>query len=309
MTNLSLSSLPEHANGVTLCLEELLLYQQQAVKWLPPAKSLWAPLLGQHQSRQLGRGMDFAEVRQYQAGDDIRSIDWRVTARTGKPHTKLFCEEREKPVVLYVDFSPSMQFGSTLLFKSVQAAHMASLISWLAVAQQDRIGAVIDLGNQLIELKPTARRNGALRILSELVSRQTQAQQTATASNFSMQEGLLTLDRLCPKGSEIILLSDFVRYDDGMQPLLSRLSRHNQVRIVQIADPLEQGITAFRGIERVRNNQHTRWLNFSANNTRDGIKKSFESQKLKLKLLSQRMAMDYRLLSCGRPLLPQLSGL
>lgn len=150
MATTPLHHLPPHANGVTLSLEELLPYQQQSVRWLPPARSLWTQMSGQHQSRSLGRGMDFAEVRQYQPGDDIRAIDWRVTARTGKPHTKLFTEEREKPVVLYIDLSASMQFGSQLMLKSVQAAHVASLISWLSVAQKrsrwcgDRLGQQAD---------------------------------------------------------------------------------------------------------------------------------------------------------------------
>ena len=79
-------ALPTHSNGVTLNLDELLQYKSQSVRWLPPAKSLWSQLNGQHESAKKGRGMDFSEVRQYQAGDDIRSIDWRVTARTGKAH-------------------------------------------------------------------------------------------------------------------------------------------------------------------------------------------------------------------------------
>ncbi|MGC9422442.1 DUF58 domain-containing protein [Vibrio sp.] len=309
MVNSLSLSLPEYADGIHLCLEELLPYQQHAIKWLPPAKSLWSQLLGHHQSRQLGRGMDFAEVRQYQPGDDIRAMDWRVTARTGKPHTKLFCEEREKPVILYVDLSTSMQFGSTLLFKSVLAAHLASLLSWLAVAQHDRIGAIIDLGFQQFELKPTARHKGALQIMANLVNGQQQALSQIAQTPTSMREGLLALNRLCPKGSEVVLISDFVRYHDELTPLFSQLSQRNQVRMVHIIDPLEQGETDFRGIARVKNEQQTRWLNFSANNTRLGIKKSFESQKVKLKSLSQSQAMDYRSLLCDRPLLQQLSGL
>ncbi len=86
---LAIHSLPPHANGVTLTLAELLHYRTQSVHWLPPAQSIWSQMNGNHTGRQKGRGMDFMEVRQYQAGDDIRSIDWRVTARTGKAHTKL----------------------------------------------------------------------------------------------------------------------------------------------------------------------------------------------------------------------------
>lgn len=304
-------SLPEFSNGVTLSLEELLPYQQQAIHWLPPAKSLWSQLLGQHQSKQLGRGMDFAEVRQYQAGDDIRSIDWRVTARTGKPHTKLFSEEREKPVVIYVDLSASMQFGSQLMFKAVQAAHMASLISWLSAIQKDRVGAVIDTGATLVELKPTSRKKGPLQLIAQLVSLQNQ--QVAALSRpinreHSLLPGITALNRLCPKGSEVILISDFVRIDDTLRPLLNQLQRHNRVRMVHVYDPLEQGETAFRGIERVTDHQQTQWLNFSMVSTRLGLKNAFDSEKEKLKTLTRTMGISYTSVSSEKPLLQQLSG-
>ncbi|EFH74179.1 TPA: DUF58 domain-containing protein [Vibrio cholerae] len=301
-------ALPLHANGVSLCLEELLAYEQQTVHFLPPARQIWSQRVGQHQSRRLGRGMDFSEVRQYQAGDDIRSIDWRVTARTGKPHTKLFSEERERTVVLYIDLSPSMQFGSCLLLKSVQAAHLASLLSWLAVKQQDRVGAVIDLGHRLIEIKPGSRQRGVLAILAACVEVQHIPPTQPTARTLALHEVLSTLNRLCPKGSEVVLISDFVDLDTEQHALsLRQLCRHNRVRLVQIHDPLEQGDTSFRGIEQVQNNQETRWLNFSINSTRAGIKKAFETQKEKLKSLCLLLEMDYRSVSSGIPLLQQLS--
>jgi len=300
-------ALPAHSDGVHLCLEELLPYQQHTLKWLPPAKSLWSQMLGQHQSKQLGRGMDFAEVRQYQAGDDIRSIDWRVTARTGKPHTKLFTEERETPVIIYVDLSSSMQFGSSLLLKSVQAAHMASLISWLSVAQKDRIGAVINTGNKLVEVKPTSRNKGPLQIIAQLVECQQQALTHSTGSN-SLTTVLQTLNRLCPKGSEVIMISDFVGYNDSFKPLFNQLRKHNRVRVVHIYDPLEQGNTPFRGTEKVSNGKSHRWLNFSNKSTRLEIKKAFDSHKLELESLCQSIQMDYRSLSSDMSLLQQLSG-
>lgn len=301
-------SLPLHANGVSLCLEELLAYEQQAVHFLPPARQVWSQRIGQHHSRQLGRGMDFSEVRQYQAGDDIRSIDWRVTARTGKPHTKLFSEERERSVVLYIDMSQSMQFGSSLLLKSVQAAHLASLLSWLAVKQQDRVGAVIDLGHRLIEIKPSSRQRGVLPILGACIEAQQTPPSLHASRSLALHEVFNTLNRLCPKGSEVVLISDFVHLDPEQHSLpLRQLCRHNRVRMVQIHDPLEQGDTSFRGIEQVQNNQETRWLNFSINSTRAGIKKAFETQKEKLKSLCLLLEMDYRSVSSGIPLLQQLS--
>jgi len=304
-----MASLPPYSDGVSLNLDELLYYQQHAVKWLPPAKSLWSQLLGQHQSRQLGRGMDFAEVRQYQPGDDIRAIDWRVTARTGKPHTKLFTEERERPVVLYLDLSASMLFGSTLMLKSVLMAHMASLISWLAVAQQDRIGAVIDTGTELIEIKPTARRRGPLTIIQKLIEvhqRQLAMPQPATAQ--SMAHAMHTLNRLCPKGSEIVFISDFVRFSDEHNVQLSRLKQHNRIRFVHVSDPLETGQTHFRGVEQVSNHKQTQWLDFSSRKTRTEIENAFQHKLQGLQNMALKLGISYSALTSSQQLLKQISG-
>lgn len=300
--------LPPYSDGVNLCLDELLYYKQQCIKWLPPAKSLWSQMLGQHQSRQLGRGMDFTEVRQYQVGDDVRAIDWRVTARTGKPHTKLFSEEREKPVILYIDLSQSMVFGSSLLLKSVQTAHMASLIAWLSVSQQDRIGAIIDTGDELIELKPTARNKGALTLMQALVETH-KKQMTASATQpQSFGYALQALSRLCPKGSEIILLSDFSRFIAEDEPKLSRLCQHNRVRMVQVSDPLERGQTQFRGTEQVSNQQETRWLDFSSRQTRQGIESAFLDKEQQLRQLAMKMGISFSSLSSESALSSQLYG-
>lgn len=300
--------LPPYSDGVNLSLDELMFYKQQCIKWLPPSKSLWSQMLGQHQSRQLGRGMDFSEVRQYQAGDDIRTIDWRVTARTGKPHTKLFSEEREKPIILYIDLSPSMMFGSTLLLKSVQAAHMASLIAWLSVTGQDRIGAVIDTGERLVELKPTGRNKGALTLIQSLITLHQQQLKQNSKIDYGFEQGLRAIARLCPKGSEIIILSDFSRFTPTLEPQLSRLTQHNRVRLVQIVDPLERGETAFRGSEQVSDQRNTLWLDFSSTKTRQGIGQAFEQQQHYLKQLTQKLGISFSTLSSDAALTQQLHG-
>ncbi|WNJ97814.1 DUF58 domain-containing protein [Vibrio ruber] len=309
--------LPAYSNGVTLCLEELLVYKQHCAAWLPPAKSLWSTMSGQYQSRKLGRGMDFSEVRRYQPGDDIRTIDWRVTARTGKTHTKLFSEEREKPVILYIDLSATMHMGSRLLLKSVQAAHMAALLAWMSLAQKDRCGALIDLGHRLIEIKPKSHQPSVLALLQKIIDsqkEQLQFSQTEVSANTngvaasSMSDSLTALNRLSPKGSEVILISDYTRYDDDLKPQFNQLRRHNQVRLIHIYDPLERGDTDFRGIEFVADQQQSRWLNFSAKHTRAGIRKAFESQKDRLELLSRSLGIPYTRLSSDSPLLKQLSG-
>lgn len=126
------------------------------------------PLSGLLTSNFMGRGIDFAEVRVYQPGDDIRTIDWRVTARTGKPHTKLFQEEKERPVLLIVDQSKSMFFGSRVTFKSVIAAQAAALIAWTALEGGDRVGGLVfsDTGHR--EVRPRRTKRSVLHLLQEI---------------------------------------------------------------------------------------------------------------------------------------------
>ncbi len=304
--------LPNYSNGYSLCLNELLAYRAQSRAWLPPAKSLWSSMAGQHKSRKLGRGMDFSEVRKYQAGDDIRSIDWRVTARTGKPHTKLFSEEREKPVIIYIDLSCSMQFGSTLMLKSVQAAHLAALTAWIAVLQNDLVGAVIDLGYEQLELKPQSRQRGVLLLLQKLIESQEKCiarrLNTSGADGAHLEKAMQALSRLSQKGSDVVLISDFVHYHNRLDPLFTQLHKHNSLRFMHIFDPLECGETQFRGVELIGDFKSSRWINFSAETARNSIKKAFDSQQDSLKSLSERLQVPYHQISSDLPLLTQLSG-
>ncbi|MGB2078836.1 MAG: DUF58 domain-containing protein [Vibrio sp.] len=305
-------SLPPHATGVRLCLDELLYYKNHAHAWLSPKKSLWSQLNGEHQSRRLGRGMDFAEVRQYQSGDDIRSIDWKVTARTGKAHTKLFTEEREQSVIIYIDLSYSMRFGSQLLFKSVQAAHLASLIAWLGVAQKDRVGAVINNGLELIEIKPTARNPGALHLCYELMKANNtaldvQLNDQPSEDTKSIEVILQTIARLSPKGSDLVFLSDFPQLNHQNSSLLNQLRQHNRMQFVHFYDPLELGQTQFRGHEYVSDGKTTRWLNFGQSQVRQQLNQHwFEHQKM-IEAICLKTAIPYRTLNAAFPLLTELA--
>ncbi|SMY35173.1 DUF58 domain-containing protein [Photobacterium andalusiense] len=302
-------ALPPHSDGVNVCLAELLQYKNQAVRWLAPAKSIWSQLNGHHQSRHKGRGMNFSEVRPYQAGDDIRSIDWRVTARTGKTHTKLFTEEREQPIMLFIDISASMQFGSQLMLKSVQAAHFASLLSWLAIDEQDRIGAVIYNGISTIECKPTARQRGPLHIINALISAQQDALKALDHSNNDgFSTALKRLHYLCPKGSEIIVISDFYPLKATDKRRLSQLRQHNRIQFVQIYDPLEQGQTQFRGYEHVTDNQQSAWLDFSAKKTRDSLSAQYQHHQNFITEMATSLAIPLHSLSAAQPLLQQLGA-
>ncbi|MGF1528710.1 MAG: DUF58 domain-containing protein, partial [Candidatus Competibacterales bacterium] len=157
------------AEGVIVGVDDLIeLRQQAAAAALPRRQMAHSPRAGTVGSRFRGRGMDFQESRVYQPGDDIRTMDWRVTARTGRPHTKLYTEERERPVFCLVDFSPSMFFGSRRMFKSVAAAKLAALIAWATVAGGDRVGGFLFGGGEHLEFPPRGGRRGVLPLLQGL---------------------------------------------------------------------------------------------------------------------------------------------
>ncbi len=192
---------------------------------------------GGYVSAYRGRGMEFDEVRAYQAGDDARAIDWRVTARRGRPHTKLFREERDRPVLLLADFHPGMYFGSRQQFKSVLAGRLAALLGWASVRAGDRVGGLVCGADGHREIQPAARQEGLLPLLRAMVL----LQPTAPGSPVSgrLDQALLRLARLARPGSLVVVLSDFRELGDDGDRHLRALTRHNDVIAGLLYDPLE----------------------------------------------------------------------
>jgi uncharacterized protein (DUF58 family) len=196
-------------------------------------------LAGAHRSRFRGRGMDYRESRHYQAGDDIRNMDWRITARAGRAHVKVFDEERERPVVVVAEFGPSMFFATRGAFKSVVAARLAALIGWSAIAHGDRIGALIFNGDHR-ELAPTGGRRGQMRLIRTLVDAgNPEAGPAADAHGGGLSHALARLRRVARPGSLVFLLSDFYTMDADTARHLTRIAQHCDMTAVQIVDPLE----------------------------------------------------------------------
>ncbi|HIF54117.1 MAG: DUF58 domain-containing protein [Methylococcales bacterium] len=181
-----------------------------------------------------GRGMEFDEARLYQPGDDIRCIDWRVTARTGKTHTKIFREERERPVFISVDHRPAMFFATRGVFKSVQAAKIAALLAWKAQLQGDRLGGQLLTDSSCQELKPQNGRHGVLRFFNALVKPQPPANK-----QFTLNDAIARLVQHARPGSLVYIISDFRGFDEHTENHLAKLSRHCDVVLIQIHDPLE----------------------------------------------------------------------
>ena len=196
---------------------------------------------GGHLSRLKGRGVEFDESRPYQPGDDLRTMDWKVTARTGKPHTKVFREERDRPVILWLDLRRPMLFATKGVFKAVRAAQTAALVAWSAVANGDRLGGLIFSDREHVELRPRLGRRAALRMLRVICDTAFWEPPYATAAT-AQPHSLERLTRVARPGSQIFLLSDFRSLDASFERHLRQLARHSDVSLVHFYDPVERSL-------------------------------------------------------------------
>lgn len=208
---------------------------------LNPAKQTLQQQTGPHRSRFRGRGMEFAEVRAYQPGDDVRNIDWRVTARRQKVHTKLFNEERERPVFIVCDQSLSQFFGSRHTFKSVRAAEATALLAWTALDHGDRVGGLVfsDQGHR--EFKPARSRKKLLQLLQTVAdyNQQLHIGMPIPEQPFTLHDALTETVRLLRPGTLLILISDFHDFDTDCEAQLQRLARHNDMLLIHTLDAAE----------------------------------------------------------------------
>ena len=197
-------------------------------------------LSGQYQTRFRGRGMEFEEVRTYQPGDDIRAIDWRVTARTQVTHTKVFREERERPVIIAVDQTNSMFFASQGQFKSVQACRLASSLAWAALNNNDRVGGVVVGENDTADIRPKRSRHSVMQFIRSMATFNQQLPSTETQSESASRRLLYSLRNIAKPGTAIFIISDFYEFDEHCQQQLFELNKHTDITLLSISDPLEQ---------------------------------------------------------------------
>jgi uncharacterized protein (DUF58 family) len=208
-------------------------------------KKVLNEMAGVHTSNLRGRGVDFSEVRGYQAGDDIRAMDWRVTARTQTPHIKVFREERERPVMVVCDLRSSMFFGTQHAFKSVLAADITSLLSWSALNNGDRIGALLFDDHHETDIRPKPGRKQVMHVLHELSQfkpalANTTAIMNATTSRLA--DMCRHTRRVSRPGSTIYFISDWQDFDTDCERQLHQISKHNDVVAINIFDAFEENI-------------------------------------------------------------------
>jgi len=204
-----------------------------------PAQRSRAQAPGQHPAVFRARGMEFEEHRVYAPGDDVRMIDWRVTARTGTAHCKLFREERERPVLIVIDLSASMRFATRGRFKSVRAAQAGIFSAWIAAQRGDRVGGLITTGERHMEVRPASGNRGVLRLIHALLELQQDAGNGLQLVPGHLQQLLSRLQHVAHPGSQAFIYSDLSDWNTAAEQQFKRLARHVPSTVGCISDPIE----------------------------------------------------------------------
>lgn len=295
------------STGAVISLEQLLLQRHAAktLEYLAHNRSI-AGISGLHLSKMRGRGIDFEEFRPYQPGDDIRLIDWRVTARTNRPFTKVFREERERPVIIAVDQTHNMYFGSQVAFKSVVAAQAAALFCWLAIDNGDRVGGLVfsDWDSSLV--RPKRSRRSALHLLNQVYQYNQQLQEVKDPETYQhevnpdfkpgLAHALGQIRRITKPGSTLYIVSDFITFDEKALQYLNQLSQHNNVVCCMVYDALEESLPV-PGVYSITDGSRKGALNTHSPKARARYKDQFQQRmsdleseldKLKIRLIKLR---------------------
>ncbi|RUL74409.1 DUF58 domain-containing protein [Dyella choica] len=219
---------------VRVSLAELIALRGRVARLRMPPQDSRATRVGTQTSRLYGRGMDYAESRAYQPGDDVRRLDWRLTARSGRLHTKLFQEEREGQLLILFDQHPGMRFGTRVRFKSVQAARAAGLAAWHAVKAGERVGMMV-FGESSHLQRPRAGLRGALDVCGALAT----SDAVTSGQSEPLSQALQHVIKLQHGANRVLLISDGQSSDPASRDRLLEMLRHTAIRILIVADALE----------------------------------------------------------------------
>ena len=211
---------------------------------LLPRQPVSSVLNGRHASRLRGRGLNFEELRGYLPGDDPRTIDWKVTARTGEAHVRVYSEERDRPALLVVDQRMSMFFGTRLNMKSVTAAEAAALVSFRILDQGDRVGAVIFGDGYVSEFRPKRGRSAVNRFLTALerANGMLHAEAPRVDQPLFLNQPLTSVARIARRDHLVIIISDFDGLDARTGQLVGAIARQNDVLLCPVTDPISEDV-------------------------------------------------------------------
>jgi uncharacterized protein (DUF58 family) len=250
---------------------------------------------GTNRSVFSGRGMEFDESRIYQPGDDVKTIDWRVTARTGEVHTKLFREERERPVFVLLDCRHMMHFGTRVRFKSVLAAHIAAMLCWVGVDGGDRVGGFV-LGQRGLRDFPATRNRTGMLAFMHAMSEATRTVEPDPSMEPSLSQAVRRMRHVCRPGTLAFIISDYSDLDDIAQGEIKRLSVHAHVTNILIYDQLDEALP-YRGDYRISDGESVACLGQLGSKQRNEYASAFAERREQIESMSRKRAMAFHAMS------------
>lgn len=276
---------------------------------LRPQQPVTSVLSGRYGSKLRGRGMDFAEIRRYQHGDDIRSMDWKVTARTRKPHIRVSAEEKDRAVLMVVDQRKCMFFGTKRQMKSVTAAECGAVGLWRALASGDRAGAVLFNDNEIASFRPQRSEQTALQVLGKLVRMNHALSLSAAPSPDPnvFNKALQRAQQIATHDVLVVIVSDMSGADAESERLITQLSEHNDVLALMTHDASRlDGISAPLHIS---DGKQQREVDFTDKSTRNHLSQDYSREQQRLEQHLRRLAAPMLMISNAEPTVPQLRRL
>jgi len=261
-------------------------------------------LAGGHRSHFRGRGMDFDQVRLYHPGDDVRSIDWRVTARTQVPHTKVFIEERERPILIISDLRRAMFFGSQRL-KSVVGCEIAAALAWAGLRINDRVGGVIFGPQKQLDIKPKRSHHAALQLIHGLQSF-SEALLQPEQDSLDLATMLEESRRFALPGSTVFIVSDFCDLNTACEPHLFALAKHCNINFCQVVDHLERQLPT-PALYAVGNGDRQAILDTSNAQLRKKFANQFTQRENLLRKLSEQLSAGLLTFDTSEPVIRRLA--
>ncbi|MGB5164757.1 MAG: DUF58 domain-containing protein [Woeseiaceae bacterium] len=275
-----------------------------------PRQPSGSVLNGRHASRLRGRGLNFEEMRDYLPGDDVRSIDWKATARTGSPHVRVFTEERDRPALLVVDQRMSMFFGSQLNMKSVTAAEAAAIATFRILDAGDRVGGIVFSDDNHIEFVPKRSRRTGFALLESIAEMNSSlhADKQIQSSPAGLNDVLGSVARIAHHDHLVLVFSDFDGIDATTRRRLSSIATHNDVLLFLVYDPLsehiEAGDRAIIGDGRMQSE-----LDLGSASIRESVNRFTRERLQKIRDWQKEINLSVLPLSTGEETLPQIRRL
>ncbi|MBL4711698.1 MAG: DUF58 domain-containing protein [Gammaproteobacteria bacterium] len=286
------------SEGVTwISAQSLIQLQLQASQLSLTNSKVHAKQGGAYLSSFRGRGMEFDESRIYQAGDDIRNMDWRVTARTGTAHCKVFREERERPVLLWLDLNASMMFATRKKYKAVIATEIATLLAWSAAKNNDRIGGLIFAADQHVEIKPRRSKTAVLDFIGRVTKHSAWSDNKAHTEKDT-EAAISRLRKVTLPGSLIFMISDFSNISEKAFSQLADIARHNDIVLIKISDPIEVELPP-SGSYKITDGINELQIQTSAKKTREQYRKNYTHSKQQLEKFCRQNRMHLIHISTG----------